>query len=201
MFISTGMSNMSEVAKTVEFIRNLGNEQIILLHTVSNYPIYDLTGINLRAMLTMQAGLDVLIGYSDHTTTLSAPVAAVALGACVYERHFTIDKTLDAPDAALSADPEEMAKIVHMIRETEEMLGDGIKRCSHLETKMRVETRKSVVTTRAVKKDETLTKENLGIKRPGYGIPPSNYPSVIGMKALQDLPEDTILTWDKICSS
>jgi sialic acid synthase SpsE len=198
MFVSTGMSEIHEVAETVNAIRSEGNEDIVLFHTVSNYPVHDLSAINLRAMKTMEKALHVNVGYSDHTTTMSAPVAAVALGAVVYERHFTLDKKLPCPDAALSADPAEMAEIVRLIRETEEMRGDGVKRCSHVETDMRKDTRKSIVVTRPVRKGEKYGYDNLGIKRPGYGLAPKLLDSIIGKKAQSDLPEDTVLSWDRV---
>ena len=196
MMISTGMSDLFEVAETVNAVRGTGNSDILLFHTVSNYPVSDLTAINLKAMQTMAHAFKGLVGYSDHTTTMSAPVAAVALGASAYERHFTLDKKLPCPDAALSADPEEMKEIVRMIRETEEMLGDGIKRCSHVEQDMRNDTRKSIVTTRPIQKGEKYSYQNLGIKRPGYGIPPKLFDKLVGRTAHNTLPEDTVLSWD-----
>lgn len=198
MMISTGMSDLSEVAETVSAIRQTGNSDILLFHTVSNYPVRDLSAINLRAMQTMADALQVLVGYSDHTTTMSAPVAAVAMGASAYERHFTLDKKMPCPDAALSADPDEMKEIVRMIRETEEMLGDGIKRCSHLEHDMRKNTRKSIVTTKQIDNGETFSSQNLGIKRPGYGIPPKMLDVLIGRTAQNNLPVDTVLSWDLV---
>ena len=198
MIISTGMSTMSEVNETVEAIREAGNNKLILLHTVSNYPIKDLGELNLRAMNTMAEALGTLVGFSDHTTTLSAPVAAIALGACVYERHFTIDKSLAAPDAFLSADVEEMKTIVQLIRETEAMLGDGIKRPAASEVDMRRETRKSLVSTSDIKKGGVFTKNNLTIKRPAYGIPPKSLNLIVGQTAKKEIPEDTTITWEMV---
>lgn len=198
MIISTGMSYMSEVAETVEAVRSVNNDQIIVLHTVSNYPIKDLSEVNLQAIKTMSHALDVLVGYSDHTTTFSAPVAAVSLGSCVYERHFTIDKDLPAPDAALSSDPYEMKQIVQLIRETELMLGHGSKCPARTETDMRRDTRKGVVARMAIRKGDILTNENVTIKRPGHGIEPRHLPIVLGRKACVDLSEDDIISWDKI---
>lgn len=198
MIISTGMSTLSEVAATVEALLETGNDQLVLLHTISNYPIKDLRDLNLRAMKTMADALGVLVGFSDHTTTLSAPVAAVTLGACVYERHFTIDKSLPAPDASLSANPAEMKMIVQLIRETEAMLGDGIKRPAQSELDMRRDTRKSLVSTRAIKKGEVFTRDNVTIKRPGCGIPPKDLDIIMGHTAKKDIPEDTTITWEMV---
>lgn len=196
LMISTGMSDLSEVAETVNAVLGQGNGEILLFHTVSNYPVRDLSAINMKSMRTMADALQVLVGYSDHTTTQSAPVMAVTLGACAYERHFTLDKNLPCPDAALSADPGEMQETVRIIRETEEMLGDGIKRCSHLEIDMRKDTRKSIVTLRKIKKGEKFSDQNIGIKRPGYGIAPKFFCIIKGKTATSALPEDTVLSWD-----
>jgi N-acetylneuraminate synthase len=198
MIISTGMAYLWEVAQTVEAIRQAGNEQLVVLHCLSNYPIKDLAEVNLRAICRLAAGLGVPIGYSDHTTTLSAPVAAVTLGACVYERHFTLDKRLPAPDAALSADPAEMRRIVALIRETERMLGDGRKRPARSERDMRRDTRKSLVARGPIRAGETLTTENVTVKRPGHGIDPRELPLALERAAKRDIPADAIITWDAI---
>lgn len=198
MIVSTGMSTLSEVAAAVDAILATGNDKLVLLHTISNYPIKNLEHVNLKAINTMAKALGVLTGYSDHTTTLSTPLAAVALGACVYERHFTIDKALPAPDAALSADPEEMKQIVLGIREVEAMLGNGIKRPAPSEMDMRKYTRKSLISKGKIKKGEKFTFENVTVKRPGYGIPPGFLEIIIGRTARQDVPDDTVITWDMV---
>jgi N-acetylneuraminate synthase len=198
VILSSGMAYLSEVAQTVEAILATGNQQIVLLHCLSNYPIRDLTELNLRALRTLADGLGILVGYSDHTTTLSAPVAAVTLGACVYERHFTIDKKLPAPDAALSADPAEMTQIVRMIRETEAMLGDGVKRPASSEREMRRDTRKSLATVRPIPAGEALSTDNVTIKRPGHGIDPRAVETALGRTARKDIPADTTITWEMI---
>jgi len=198
LIISTGMGSLAEAAETTEAILATGNRQLVLLHCLANYPIHDIAQLNLRAMQTMANSLSVLTGFSDHTTTFSAPVAAIALGACVYERHFTIDKKLPAPDCALSADPAEMKQIVQMIRETEAMLGDGIKRPAASERHMRKDTRKSLVTTKAISKGDVLTRENMIIKRPGHGIDPRQLEIALGRRAKADIAEDTVITWEMI---
>ncbi len=198
MIISTGMSNLSEVAEAVEAILATDNDKLVLLHTISNYPIKNLEHVNLRAMQTMAKALGVQVGYSDHTTTLSTPMAAIALGACVYERHFTTDKNLPAPDATLSADPEEMKQIVRRIREVETMLGDGIKKPAPSEVDMRKYTRKSITSKGNITKGEKFTTENLTVKRPGYGVSPRFLEIIIGRTARQDIPDDTVVTWDMV---
>ncbi len=198
MFISTGMGYLSEVAETVEAIHAVGNDQLVVMHCLSNYPIHDLSELNLRTLQTMRQSLGVIIGFSDHTTTLSAPAAAVALGALVYERHFTLDKNIPAPDCALSADPAEMKAIVSMIRETEAMMGNGIKRPASSEMDMRKKTRKSLVANCSLKKGDRLAAENVIIKRPGHGIDPRQLSIALGRRTAQDIPADTVITWEMI---
>lgn len=200
MIVSTGMANLAEVVEAVETILSTGNKQLVILHTVSNYPIKDMEQVNLRAIQTLRQAFnnEILVGYSDHTISLTIPVAAVTLGACVYERHFTIDKNLDAPDAFLSADPAEMKAIVKAIREAERALGDGIKGPASSEKDMRRDTRKSIIARRNIRKGEKITADKVIIKRPGYGIEPKHLNIVIGRKASVDIKEDEVITWDKV---
>ena len=200
MIISTGMATLDEVVAAVETIIATGNKQLVVLHTISNYPVEDLGQVNLRAIQTLNQAFndEVLIGYSDHTTSLTIPVAAITLGACVYERHFTIDKNMDAPDAAMSADPAEMKAIVKAIRETEKALGDGIKRPSPSEKDMRRDTRKSIIARCIIKRGEKISPDNVIIKRPGYGIEPKHLDIVIGRKAAVNINKDEVITWDKV---
>jgi len=200
MFVSTGMANLAEVVEAVETILSTGNEQLVILHTVSNYPIEDIAQVNLSAIQTLRQAFndEILVGYSDHTTSLTIPVAAVTLGACVYERHFTIDKNLDAPDAFLSADPAEMKAIIESIRGLEKALGDGIKRPASSEKDMRRDTRKSIIARENIRKGEEITADKIIIKRPGYGIEPKHLGIVISRKAVVDIREDEVITWDKV---
>lgn len=196
--ISTGMSWLHEVAKTATAIREIGNDQLMILHCLSNYPIKDLEEVNLNVLKTLSESLGLVVGYSDHTTTLSAPIAAVALGACIYERHFTINKKLSVPDAALSADPAEMKMIVNMIRETEMMLGDGLKKPAKSEVDMRRDTRKSLVSAESLKKGDVLKEENTIIKRPGHGIEPRHCSIAYGMRVNRDVDKDVNITWEML---
>lgn len=196
MIVSTGMGTMAEVAAAVETIFSTGNNKLIMLHTVSNYPIKKLSEINLRAMKTMREAFGILTGYSDHTTTLSIPIAAAALGMAIYERHFTIDKNLPAPDAALSADPAEMMLIIQGIREVEAALGDGLKRPAHTEYDMRRDARKSIVAADDYDAGTILRKEDFIIKRPAWGIQPHNYKQIIGLKLTKPVKKDAPITWE-----
>lgn len=200
VIVSTGMANLAEVVEAVETVLSAGNEQLIILHTVSNYPIKDMGQVNLKAIQTLRQAFndEILVGYSDHTTSLTVPVAAVTLGACVYERHFTIDKKLDTPDAFLSADPAEMKAIVESIRELEQALGDGVKQPASSEKDMRRDTRKSIIAKESIKRGEEITADKVIIKRPAYGIEPKYLDIVVGREATVDIEEDEIITWDKI---
>jgi N,N'-diacetyllegionaminate synthase len=200
MIISTGMADLAEVKEAVETVLSTGNKQLVVLHTVSNYPIKDVGQVNLRVIETLPQAFnnEILVGYSDHTTSPTLAVAAVALGACVYERHFTIDKNLDAPDAFLSADPAEMKAIVKAIREAEAALGDGIKRTASSEKDMRRDTRKSIIALKDIRQGEEITADKVTIKRPGYGIEPKYLDSVIGRKATVDIKADEVITRDKV---
>lgn len=198
IIFSTGMGTLAEVAEAYETILKTGNDQIIILYCVSNYPVYDAALMDLRVIQTFAATFPVPIGFSDHTTTMSASLAAVALGASVIERHFAIDKKLDVPDAFFSADPGEMKALAHSIRELEKALGDGIKRPAKSELEMRSDTRKSVIATTSISQGEIITKEMIIVKRPGTGIPPKMAHLVIGRAARQPIGEDEVITWDKL---
>lgn len=198
MVVSTGMATMAEVDEAVSAILTAGNEDIILLHCVSNYPIEKLENVNLRAIATMWRAFGLPVGFSDHTTTLSIPIAAVAMGAVLIERHFTLDKKLAVPDAFFSADPEEMKAIVQGIREVERAMGNGVKRPADTETEMRSEGRKGLIATRAIAEGTAITEDMLCIKRPGSGIAPRFLDLVIGRKANEDIEQDEVITWDKV---
>lgn len=196
MIVSTGMGTMSEVAEAVNIILGTGNEQLVMLHTVSNYPIKEISEVNLKAMVTIRETFGILTGYSDHTTTLSIPMAAAALGMNVYERHFTIDKSLPAPDCALSADPNEMKQIVCGIREVESALGNGLKIPVRTEKSMRKDARKSVIATRDLTPGEVLKKEYIIIKRPAWGVQPTQMKNILGLTITKTVKKDEPITWE-----
>jgi sialic acid synthase SpsE len=198
MILSTGMCTLDEVRESVEAIQAEGNQQLILLHAITSYPTHP-ENVNLRAMQTlMQAfpGLDV--GYSDHTLSPVACLCAVAMGARVIERHFTYDKKADGPDHMLSADPQEMKWLVDAIRAFEIMRGSGIKQPADSEQTTRRNNRKSVVLQRAIKAGDAIAAEDIAVKRPGYGIQPKFYQSLVGRKVKHDLAADAVLDWADI---
>ena len=179
-------------------MRVTGNDQLVILHCVSNYPIRDASLVNLKAMTTIRQAFDTVVGYSDHTTSNSAALGAVALGASVIERHFTIDKNLDVPDAFFSTDPLEMKSLVSSIRELEQALGDGVKRPASTEGEMRAETRKSTIARTDIKAGETITQDMIIVKRPGTGILPAMAHLVPGRVAKKDISADEVITWDMV---
>jgi N,N'-diacetyllegionaminate synthase len=144
-------------------------------------------------MLTIREAFKVKVGYSDHTLGIEIPVAAVALGACVIEKHFTLDKNLPGPDHRASLEPEELKAMVRAIRNVEKALGSGIKKPSPSELKNLPIARKSIVARRAIKKGEIFTEENLTVKRPGTGISPMRWNEVLGRKAPRDFEEDEVI--------
>jgi len=193
VLLSSGYCNMDEVREMVNTCLEAGNNKIILFHTVSNYPTYP-EQVNLQVIQSLKEEFPSLtIGFSDHTIGTTACLAAVCMGAQVIEKHFTFDKNAEGPDHLLSANPKEMKEIVDKIREFELMKGTGIKRPVGKEITNREMNRKSIVTTKLIKKGEKLTTKNIDIKRPGYGIEPKYFRYIIGKSALEDIPEDEVL--------
>jgi sialic acid synthase SpsE len=198
MIFSSGRGTLTEVVEAYEAVRATGNENIGVLHCVSNYPIKDLSVVNLRVIETYRRLFDVPIGFSDHTTTRTAAIAAVAMGASIIERHFTLNKGLDVPDAFFSTDPVELAALVAEIRQLEAALGDGYKRPTATENAMRTETRKSVIARRALAEGELVTPDSIIVKRPGWGIAPKLAAVVVGRRTRRAIDADEAITWDML---
>jgi len=198
VIFSTGMGTLAEVDEAVQAIRATGNDQFIILHCVSNYPIRDPRLVNLRAILTFRQAFGVPVGFSDHTTTLTAALGAVALGTTVIERHFTLDKQLKVPDAFFSADPAEMRALVVAIRELEQALGDGVKRPGLTEQAMRLETRKSAVARTNIAAGEVITEDKVIVKRPGLGVPPKLTYLIYGRRAKVAIKRDEVIILEKL---
>jgi N,N'-diacetyllegionaminate synthase len=197
IILSTGMAYLSEVEEAVRCVQAHSDAPLVLLHCVSNYPARE-ADINLRAMLTMRQAFGLPVGYSDHTVGVSVAVAAVALGACVIEKHFTLDRSLPGPDHRASLEPDELRAMVRSIRDVEAALGDGIKRPAVNELGTARVARKSVVSQIDIPSGATITAEMLAIKRPGTGIPPRDVTRVIGRTARVAIPADTVLEWEMI---
>lgn len=198
VIFSTGMATLSEVEDAVTAIYDAGNDDIIVLQCTSNYPVRDPRMVNLRVIESYKRAFGVPVGLSDHTTTASAALGAVALGAAVIERHFTLDKALAVPDAFFSADPTDMKALVRAIRELEAALSDGVKRPMPSEIDMRRETRKSLIARKDIVRGQMVTPEAVIVKRPGYGIPPKLQHLALGRRARTDIRADEVITWEKL---
>ena len=195
MIISTGMANLGEIEDAINAIKSTGNEDIILLHCNSLYPT-PAEVVNLRAMETMRTAFKVPIGFSDHTLGIHIPVAAVVMGACVIEKHFTLNRTLPGPDHSFAIEPGELKEMVRCIREVEKAKGSGVKEKSELESEeMYVKARRSIHAKVDIPKGTKITKGMLIIKRPGYGIKPKFVDLVLGREAKKDIKEDEWITW------
>ncbi|WP_088228621.1 N-acetylneuraminate synthase [Desulfosporosinus sp. FKB] len=192
VIMSTGMSDLDEVGFALEVLRKNGAGTITLLHCNTQYPT-PFEDANIKAMLTLKQRFGVAVGYSDHTTGIEAPIAAVALGAEVIEKHFTLDKNMDGPDHKSSLNPQELKDMVKSIRNIEVALGDGIKRPSESETPNKEVARKSIVARRNIFTGEIFAEDNLTVKRPGSGISPLKWYEVLGKKAKRDFYEDELI--------
>ena len=191
---STGMSTMEEVSQAIKVLLENGIEKknLIILHCNTEYPT-PFTDVNLRAMQAMHDEFKLQIGYSDHTTGIEVPIAAVAMGATVIEKHFTLDRKLQGPDHKASLEPQELKAMVRAIRNIEQALGDGEKHVSESERKNIAIARKSIVASRDIRQGEILTEDNLMVKRPGTGISPMRWNDVLGKKAIRNFKEDEII--------
>jgi N,N'-diacetyllegionaminate synthase len=197
ILLSTGMSTMSEITDAVAVLRSAGCESLILLHCISVYPAPYET-INLRNILSLQTTFDVPIGFSDHSLGTAIPLAAIAVGACVIEKHFTVDKQMEGWDHAISADPEEMAIIVREGRQIHAALGSTERAVSDDELKQRKKMRRRVVIRQAMRKGEVLGLDELDFKRPGNGIHPNEVASVVGRSLKRDVEPDHELEWSDL---
>jgi N-acetylneuraminate synthase len=197
ILLSTGMCTLQDVEGAVELIRASGKSTLALFHCVSSYPA-DAATVNLRALQTLAREFDVPVGFSDHTRGSVAAVASVALGACMLEKHFTLDKRLPGPDHAMSLEPDELRDYVSTIRTAEAALGDGVKRPTEAELKMLAVARRSLVAARAIHAGEELDQTNVTFKRPASGIDPRLWHSVRGRKAAADIPSDAVITWEML---
>lgn len=190
--LSTGMSELDEIKKAVDILERNGTREIALLHCNTQYPT-PFRDVNLRAMLQMKQMIKKPVGYSDHTKGIEIPIAAVALGAEIIEKHFTLNRKMDGPDHKASLEPDELKRMVLAIRNIEEALGDGIKTVSHSEKENRSVVRKSIIASRLIRKGEILSPKNITTKRPGNGISPMKWNEVIGTKAIREFQEDELI--------
>lgn len=195
VIVSTGMCELSDIEAALNVLTTNGTkkENITVLHCNTEYPT-PFEDVNLKAMLEIGEKFDVQIGYSDHTLGMEVSIAAVALGATVLEKHFTLDKTMEGPDHKASLEPDELTTMVSAIRNIEKALGTGHKEVSASEKKNIEVVRKSIVAACDIKAGENLTAQNLSTKRPGSGISPMHWEEVIGTKAVRDFKEEEQIT-------
>ncbi|MFA5935769.1 MAG: N-acetylneuraminate synthase [Patescibacteria group bacterium] len=192
MILGTGMGTMKEVEDAIAVIQKAGNRKIAMLHCTSNYPCPP-EETNLRAMTTMMENLPVLVGYSDHTAGIQIPIMVTAMGACVIEKHFTLDKNMAGPDHKASLEPDELRSMVEAVRLATTVLGSSKKAPNPSEKIIAPLVRKSLVTLKPIDKGEKFTHNNIGIKRPGTGIQPREYSRILGKTARRMIPADTLL--------
>ena len=194
VILSTGMATFVEIEKAIEALEHAGTprDSITVLHCTTSYPA-PLVDVNLKAMQKIGEKFDVSVGYSDHTTGLETAIAAVALGAKVIEKHFTLDRKLPGPDHKASLEPEELKQMISFIRNIEILLGDGEKKLMPSEVGNVNIARKSIVASKSVIKGETFSENNITTKRPGNGISPMKWDSVIGSKAIRDFELDELI--------
>ena len=192
VILSTGMCSLNEVCTAVNILHKYGSGEITVLHCNTEYPTpYE--DVNLRAMHTIRDKLNLRVGYSDHTKGIEVPIAAVALGAVVIEKHFTLDRNMEGPDHKASLEPDELAAMVCSIRNIEAALGSGIKLPSMSEQKNIAIARKSIVAKRFIKEGEYLNEDNITTKRPGTGVSPMRWFEVLGTVAVRDFYEDELI--------
>jgi N-acetylneuraminate synthase len=197
ILLSTGMSDMVEVEAAVSTIRAAGDFPLAIMHCTSAYPA-PAESCNLRAMDSLTKTFAVPVGYSDHTVGWDVCLAAVSLGATILEKHFTLDPSLPGPDHRASLDPAQLKKMIQEIRRVESALGTGVKAPVEAEMDTRLVARKSLVLARAVDKGGTIQEEDLTVKRPGTGIPPSQWRSVVGRRLKVDGAAERVLSWDDL---
>ena len=194
VILSTGMATLGEIEAAIEVLEQTGTPRakVTVLHCTTEYPT-PMNEVNLRAMQSIHAAFDVEVGYSDHTEGIEIAIAAVAMGASVIEKHFTLDRTFPGPDHQASLEPAELKAMVTAIRNIEIALGDGIKRITQSEAKNKPVARKSLVAATAIQRGDIFTEANLAVKRPGTGISPMRWDEVLGRIAHRDFTSDELI--------
>ena len=197
IIMSTGMSDLDEVEEAIKILKDNGAGDITLLHCTTEYPApYE--DVNLKAMKTMADKFNLPVGYSDHTKGIEIPVGAVALGACVIEKHFTLDRNMEGPDHKASLEPKELKAMVDSIRHIEVAIGDGIKKVSSSELKNQDIARKSIIASKKINKGDIFSEDNITTKRPGNGINPMRWFELLGKTAKHDYEEDYLIELDEL---
>ena len=197
LLLSTGMSTMDDVRRAVDHFRMCGGGDLVLFQCVSNYPSQP-EDLNLRVITTLSKEFEVPVGFSDHSVGNTAAVAAVALGACFLEKHFTLDKALPGPDHAMSMDPEELKSYVEKVHIAERCLGSGQKKLAPGEAEVQRVARRSLVAARSIQTGEMLNEDNVVFKRPGTGIDPREWTKACGRRSQVNIPADALITWEML---
>jgi sialic acid synthase SpsE len=192
---STGMADLADVQDAVDTVAETGNDQLILLHCVVNYPP-PFSDLNLRAIRTLREAFRVPVGYSDHSPGLTAPIVATALGAAVIEKHFTLSRDLPGPDHRFAIEPDELTAMVRAIRDAHDALGTGVKRMAPAEADLYVTARRSLFAARDIAAGTQLTDEDVAVLRPGTGIEVRDLPKVVGRTARRAIARHEPLAWD-----
>lgn len=197
VILSTGMADLGEIEKAIDCFKSLfkKNNKLFLMHCTTSYPAR-YCDANLNAMLTIKNAFNLPAGYSDHTPGVEVSLGAVAMGAKIIEKHFTLDKKLPGPDHKASLNPQELRNLVKSIRRLETALGNGIKKPCRDETEIMRSVRKSLVASRDLRKDDVLKKEDIEFKKPGDGISPEFYDLLTGKKLTKDIVQDEVFTWE-----
>lgn len=197
IILSTGMANINEIREAIKCIYSTGNRQLILLHCTSSYPTrYE--DVNLKAIVTMSKEFNLPVGYSDHTEGELVSLGAVALGACVIEKHFTLSRKMAGPDHKASLEVVELKTMISDIRNMEKALGDGRKNPAKVENELKIIARKSIITAVRIEKGEIILPQMLAIKRPGLGLAPKYFNACLGRKAKRHLNKNTLLKWNDL---
>jgi len=197
MILSTGMAKISEIKDAVKSVRSQKNNKIVILHSISSYPS-PLNEVNLNCIKSLQKSFRNIIGFSDNGNDLLIPVIAVALGAKIIEKHFTLNKNFIGPDHSISANPKEFMNLVKDIRKTEEVLGNGIKKCQPSELQNIVEARRSVTAKVRILQGEKIKREFIDFKRPATGIAPKFLKKVLGKTTKKNIFKDESIKWNEL---
>jgi N,N'-diacetyllegionaminate synthase len=192
VILSTGMSTLDEIRAAVDALNRYDCGAITLLHCTTEYPA-PYADVNLNAIKTMRKIFNLPVGYSDHTKGIEIPMAAVALGATVIEKHFTLDKSMEGPDHKASLEPDQLASMVIAIRNVELAMGTGEKKPAECELKNMAVARKSIIASCSIKEGEVFSEDNLTVKRPGTGISPMRWFDILGQRAIRDFEEDELI--------
>lgn len=200
IILSTGMATLIEIKEAIGIIKEQGVDDIIILHCITNYPV-KIEDVNLRAIQTLRAAFKLPVGFSDHTLSITIPATAVALGACVIEKHFTLNRDLPGPDHRASLEPHELREMIKTVKDVEKALGNGTKKPTPEEEEIKKVARRSIVAKVEIPKGTVITDDMLDFKRPGVGIEPKYLNKVIGKRAKRDIQPDELIHLRELVSN